>query len=243
MARAKKAGTDGTSPEAEIRWARTLEARSTRAHGRRTLAKLLDAAVAEFAAYGWHGARMARLAKRAGTAHGTVYAYFADKDDLLSALEQDVGTEFRTALTAMPELAPGPEGLADLRVWTEDVCRTFRRHAPVLHAITEALADEENSRAAKAALRSQRKVLTVFADRIRASGVAGIDPEIAALSIYALIEGANESVHRNELFVSDEELFTGLAEFVHRSVFGGEGTVARAVRSAEVPPSPVPAGG
>lgn len=224
MARAGAITTAGGGTDAEARWAKTLNARSTRAHGRRTLIKLLDAAVAEFAAYGWHGARMARLAKRAGTAHGTVYVYFADKDDLLAALEQDVGGDVVAALVAIPELVRGPEGRQALTKWVEEVCVRFRRHAPVLHALAEALLDEENSKAARSALRNQRRVLQVFADRIRATGTAGLDPEMAALSIYALIEGANESVHRGELFVSDEELVAGLAEFIHRAIFGASGT-------------------
>ena len=45
---------------------------------------------------------MARIAKRAGTAHGTVYAYFADKDDLLLALYQEFSADFRTTFAAMP---------------------------------------------------------------------------------------------------------------------------------------------
>lgn len=223
MARSREQAAHVSLPlDAEQRWAQTIAARSTRAHGQRTLIKLLDAAVAEFAAYGWHGARMARLAKRAGTAHGTVYAYFADKDDLLFALEQDVAGEFRASLMKMPDLLPGPEGLEALKAWTQEACATFRMHAPVLHAISEALNDEENSQAGRAALRGQRKVLSVFADRIRATGVGGIDPEMSALSIHALIEGSNESMHRNELFVSEEELYIGLAEFVHKSIFGSD---------------------
>jgi AcrR family transcriptional regulator len=206
--------------ESDQRWAQTLKARSTRAHGRRTLVKLLDAAEAEFAAHGWHGARMARLAKRAGTAHGTVYAYFTDKDDLLFALSQDVGMELRASMAAMPPLEPGPEGFAALREWVGEVCAGFKHHAPVFHALAEALADEDDSRAGRAGLRDQRRALTVIADRIRATGATGLDPEMAALSIYALLEGANESVHRGELLVSDEELVTGLAEFIRRSVFG-----------------------
>jgi AcrR family transcriptional regulator len=208
--------------DSDERWARTVKARSTRAHGRRTLVKLLDAAVAEFAEYGWHGARMARLAKRASTAHGTVYAYFADKDDLLFALSQDVGADLLAAMLAIPELEAGPAGLEALRSWVSDVSACFRRYAPVFHAVATALADEDNSRAGRAALRQQRQVLSVFADRIRATGSAGIDPEMAALSIYALLEGANESVRRGELFVSEEELVAGTAEFVQRSMFGAD---------------------
>jgi AcrR family transcriptional regulator len=222
VARKDPLANGGSTGQPEQRWAQTVAARSTRAHGRRTLVKLLDAAVAEFAAHGWHGARMARLAKRAGTAHGTVYAYFADKDDLLFALSQDAGAELRAAMLAMPEFEQGPEGFFRLRAWVQEVCTHFRRHAPVFHAVAEVLSDEENTRAGRAGLRDQRRVLTVFGDRIRATGSTGLDPEMAALCIYALLEGANESVHRGELLVSDEELVTGIAEFVQRSVFGAD---------------------
>ncbi|HKH87669.1 MAG TPA: helix-turn-helix domain-containing protein, partial [Acidimicrobiales bacterium] len=89
-------------------WPITVAARSSRTHGRRTLAKLLDTAVAELDSHGYHGARMARIAKAAGVAHGTLYVYFSDKDDLLSALQLDVDSELRQVLLAMPEIGYGP---------------------------------------------------------------------------------------------------------------------------------------
>lgn len=207
-------------PDAAERWARTIEARSTRAHGRRTLVRLMDAAVTEFAEYGWHRARMARIAKRAGTAHGTVYAYFADKDDLLLALHQEMAGDFRETFVAMPPLEPGAEGFAALRDWLADVCASFQRNAATAHAVAEVLADEEHSATGREALRDQRRMLSVVADRIRASGPTGLDPVIAAVCIFALIEGTNLAAHRGELLLSERELVDGLAEFVHRSVFG-----------------------
>lgn len=219
-------GLDGPRDDAETRWASTVQARSTRAHGRRTLVKLLDAAVAEFAEHGWHGARMARLAKRAGTAHGTVYAYFADKDDLLFALWEDVGADLRASLLEMPPLEPGPDGFVSLRAWVAQVCGLFHRDAAVYHAVAEALSDEDNTRTGYAALRDQRRALSSFAERIRAAGSTALDPEMAALCIYAMLEGANESVYRGELLVSEAELHTGVAEFVHRSILGADAASA-----------------
>jgi len=220
VAKSVSLGHTQVDPECDQRWSLTVKTRSSRAHGRRTLIKLLDAAEAEFAAHGWHGARMVRVSKRAGTAHGTVYAYFKDKDDLLLALSQDVGAELRSTMAAMPVLIPGPEGYAQLRDWVAEVCAGFRLHAPVYHALAEALADEHDSRAGRAALRDQRRVLAVFAERIRAIGSTGLDPDMAALCLYALLEGANESVHLGELLVSADELVDGVTQFIHRSVFG-----------------------
>ena len=48
------------------RWPRALSTRATRERGRRTLTRLLDAAVEELAAHGYRGARVSQVAKRAG---------------------------------------------------------------------------------------------------------------------------------------------------------------------------------
>jgi AcrR family transcriptional regulator len=203
------------------RWHLALAARSSRAHGRRTLVGLLDAAVAEFTAYGYHGARMNRIARRAGTAHGTLYVYFKDKADLLAAVYEDVNAELEPVLLAMPVLDPTEAGFAAVRAWVGEVCAVFQRHGAVLRALADAMGDEDQSEAGLAALRSLARTSAHIAERIRASGASGLDPNIAALCVWALIEGANGSVFRGELLVGTDDLVTGLSEFVHRSVFGG----------------------
>ncbi len=60
----------------------------------RTQARLLKAASAEFAAHGYAGARVARIAKRAGANQRMVYHYFGNKEGLYEAvflrLDQDM---------------------------------------------------------------------------------------------------------------------------------------------------------
>jgi AcrR family transcriptional regulator len=204
------------------RWARTVAQRASRAHGRRTLARLLDSGLAELTTHGYHGARMARIAKRAGTAHGTVYVYFSSKDDLLGAIHAEVDAELQPAMLALPALERGRPGYDQIRAWMVGVCDVFQRHGAVMQAVAEALSDEEDSSAGKAALRSLGRCTSHIAERIRATGAPGLDPAVAALCIFALIEGANRSVFRGELLVDRDDLVTGLAEFVHRSIFGVE---------------------
>lgn len=50
---------------------------------------IMDAAVAVFAEQGYHQAQMARVARAAGVAGGTVYLYFRNKQDLLVSLFRD----------------------------------------------------------------------------------------------------------------------------------------------------------
>jgi AcrR family transcriptional regulator len=206
------------------RWHLALAARSSRAHGRRTLADLLDAAVAEFTAYGYHGARMNRIARRAGTAHGTLYVYFKDKADLLAAVYEDVNAELEPVLLSMPALEPTEAGFGSVRTWLAEVCEVFQRHGAALQALTDSMSDEDDGEAGRSALRSLARTSSHIADRIRACGASGLDPNIAALCMWALIEGANRSVFRGELLVGTDDLVTGLSEFVHRSVFGAAGS-------------------
>ena len=49
-------------------------------------ATILDAALEEFTARGYEGARLDDVAKRAGIAKGTIYLYFADKEELFQDL-------------------------------------------------------------------------------------------------------------------------------------------------------------
>ena len=217
-------------------WPITVAERSARTHGRRTLAKLLDAAVDELASHGYHGARMGRIAKAAGVAHGTLYVYFADKADLLAALQSEADAELRRALLAMPPIEPGPSGRDSLASWAGDVCAVFQRYGAVFQALAEALSDDEQSVAGRAGLRSMRATTAHMAERLRAACGESpeFDAEIAAICLFAMIEGGNRALHRGELPASGGELPASggelpasggeladeIARFVQRAAFG-----------------------
>ena len=52
---------------------------------------ILDAAAAEIARYGYDRANINTIAERAGIERGTIYLYFASKDEVLSALLDTIG--------------------------------------------------------------------------------------------------------------------------------------------------------
>jgi AcrR family transcriptional regulator len=209
-----------TADEASPGRGAALASRATRERGRRTLAKLRDAAVAEFSAYGYHGARVARVAKRAGTSHGTFYVYFQDKNDLLLALQEEIIEEADDLLERMPALRPGPEGREVLREWLDDACGLLLDQAPIRAAVLDALVEDADPRISSRGLRAQRTWTTLLADRIRATGTTDIDPYLAAVCLINVMDNAARSVFRSQLVVSREELVDALTELVHRSVFG-----------------------
>ena len=201
-------------------WKRVVASRATRERGRRTLIKLLDAAVAEFSAYGYHGARVARVAKRAGTSHGTFYVYVTGKDDLLLAVYEETNAESLEILLDMPMLEAGADGFAALHAWVSRVCVNYQQDGAIRAAINDALADDADERIINQALRGVSRGTAFFADRIRATGSTGIDPNLAAVVIYNLLDAANRGVFTGQLVITLDELSLGLAEFVHRSIFG-----------------------
>jgi AcrR family transcriptional regulator len=60
--------------------------------------RILDAAEKLFSRMGFRAVTMARVAEEAGLAKATVYAYFADKDDLFRAVAEDVAERVALAL-------------------------------------------------------------------------------------------------------------------------------------------------
>ncbi|MGO4339685.1 TetR family transcriptional regulator [Labrys sp. KB_33_2] len=73
-----------------------------------TRQRLLQAAVAEFSEWGLHGARIARIAKAAGTNLQAIYYHFGDKDKLYEATLELIfePLEFEAAFNALDALAP-----------------------------------------------------------------------------------------------------------------------------------------
>ena len=67
--------------------------RVLRSQGRRTMRKLLDAAMVAFDKRGYHATRVNDVVEIAKTSHGTFYLYFANKEDLLRALVAEAAGE------------------------------------------------------------------------------------------------------------------------------------------------------
>jgi AcrR family transcriptional regulator len=88
--------------------------------------QILDAAIRVFADHGYHGSRVADIARDAGVAHGLLYHYFASKDEILQTIFVEnwgaLIARFR-GVEASDEPAPAKlEGIAKilLRTWRND---------------------------------------------------------------------------------------------------------------------------
>jgi AcrR family transcriptional regulator len=106
-------------------------------------AAILDAALAEFAEHGYAAASFSRIVERLGASKGTIYYYFADKEDLyLTVLERALG---RVGSQVTP---PGPiDSAAAFWQATEGLYRAIievvRRDPLVVRMAQNSVADLE----------------------------------------------------------------------------------------------------
>ena len=70
---------------------------------------VLDAAIAEFAAQGYHAASTTAIARRAGISQPYIYALYRNKRELFLAAYQQVTERIRGRLVAAAESADDPE--------------------------------------------------------------------------------------------------------------------------------------
>jgi AcrR family transcriptional regulator len=218
-ARSKGVGSKPVAAEAAPVVGEPASKRALRTQGRKTMRKLLDAAMVVFARRGYHAARVDDIVKVARTSHGTFYLYFSNKEDLLRALVTEAG-EVVTALDAgLGPVGPGPDGWRELRDWMEQFSAAWRRYAPVLRAWTDlVLSDAVLSEQAQSAASG---VASTLARRIDEAGpLPGIDPHAASEAVIAMVD----RFHYLREFAGepiDVTAIDTLTTMVHRALFGG----------------------
>jgi AcrR family transcriptional regulator len=113
--------------------------RVLRSQGRRTMRKLLDAAMVAFDRRGYHATRVNDVVEIAKTSHGTFYLYFSNKEDLLRALVAEAAGEAQIlydALSTLPAQGQAPEW-EDVHGWIKAYSELWTRYAPLFRAWTD----------------------------------------------------------------------------------------------------------
>jgi AcrR family transcriptional regulator len=180
--------------------------------------KLLDAGTQVFASRGYHAARVDDVVKLARTSHGTFYLYFANKEDLFGALTSEVASSMHDLAEALPALESGPAGLAALRDWVAGFSELYDRYGPVIVAWTEAeIGDSSSGRLGDDLISDLARVLV---RRIRAVDPDGIDPQVAALALVAMIERLHYYAMTRQVRIGREEMIDTLASVTHAAICG-----------------------
>jgi AcrR family transcriptional regulator len=185
--------------------------------------KLLDAGTQVFATRGYHAARVDDVVKLARTSHGTFYLYFSNKEDLFGALTSEVTTAMHELAENLPELVPGPAGLAALREWVANLAALYDKYGAVIVAWTEAEIGESSFGRMGDDLISQ--VAGELVRRIRVSGPngtgpPGIDPQVASLVLVAMIERLNYYAMTSQVRLDRDAMIDTLASVTQAAICG-----------------------
>ena len=112
--------------------------RVLRSQGRRTMRRLLDAAMVAFDQRGYYDTRVNDVVEIAKTSHGTFYLYFSNKEDLFKTLLRDALHDMAVITGEFPVVTRNDAGRAALRNWIGQFCDTYAAHATVLRILSQA---------------------------------------------------------------------------------------------------------
>ena len=204
------AGARGGAPAQE---------RELRAQGKKTMRKLLDAAMVVFDRRGYHAARVDDIVKVARTSHGTFYLYFANKEDLFRALAADVAEEMTALADSHGPVGPDQSGFEELRGWVSRFSDLYVHYGPVIRAWTEA-EDEAGDYG-----RLGTDVLTDFtralSSRIAASTTPGVAPGVGAMALVAMLERLHYYLISRQIDIERDQMLDTIATMAHLGLFNG----------------------
>ncbi len=157
---------------------------------------LVEAAARIFAEKGYASTRVADIAARAGVGKGTVYEYFASKEELLFAVFESINEDITSRLHAVLDgEEPARERLAKvLRLAARLISEQVDLQPVVVDFWAASRGGGFESHYREAVLASYAAYRTLIADFIR-SGQAGgefraeIDPEAVAATVVAAADG------------------------------------------------------
>jgi TetR/AcrR family fatty acid metabolism transcriptional regulator len=152
---------------------------------------ILHAAIRVFADKGYHGCRIADVARAANVAYGLVYHYFRNKEELLESVFAEQWTILINALKAIDE-GPGtaPEKIAHLFGFVFDVYKTAPAAVRVL--ILEVTRTPHALRAGSTR-ETFEKAVKLVADIVEQGQAKGdlrtdLDPVVAAAGLLGALE-------------------------------------------------------
>jgi len=185
------------------------QARSTAEH-------LVHTAATVFAEIGDEASNVDLIATTAKTSRGTVYKYFAGRDDLFGEVAQRCGHDMSLLCAALPDV--GTDGDA-LRSWLGAFLDQHRRYAGVLRAWTRGAAVDDRVLAARNSV--LRHALHGFSElRAQTAGQARPDRDVAGLLFIACLERTPEAALGAVPPPGRAALVEAEARFVERGLLG-----------------------
>ena len=169
---------------------------------RKSIRKVLDAALDLFVTRGFENTSMDDVARQAGLTKGAVYFYFRDKLGLLDALLERTEGELFTPIIASITETPSTPTMRIVKL-TSEFARigAERKELALLHVLVSLQMhgrDNDVERRVQGVYQNLRRVISQILEEGRARGefLPDIDPEYQASAIIAFIDGLLLEWHR-----------------------------------------------
>jgi len=161
---------------------------------------ILEAAEKTFAAHGFHGARVERIAQAAGVAKGTVFLHFQDKENLLFALVEHRAGTFQQLYASLAKSDRSArerlEELADVHKWMRNDLLEFRRMMMSLWPTLPAgLRKRLHEFVRRTHTLMRDRVADLYRELLGSGGIDGSGPEELAAALLACVDGLTMRLH------------------------------------------------
>lgn len=190
---------------------------SSRLPAARRKEQLLDVAVHEFAARGFHQTSMNAVADAAGVTKPVLYQHFASKRGLYLELLRTVGDRLMHTISSAASEAGGPREQVEfgLRAYF----RFVADHDDAYRLMFGGGTRRDAEFAAEAA-RVERSIASVIAELIRIEGLSDTDRLLFAHGVVGLAEGTSRHWLGDGLDLDPDEVATLVADLAWRGLRG-----------------------
>ncbi|BBU21114.1 TetR/AcrR family transcriptional regulator [Mycobacterium xenopi] len=188
--------------------------------GATTRTRITEVSLDLFGRLGFFDTSVDAIAKAAGVSRATLYQYFQGKDEIFLELLNECGSAlFRVARRIGP-LGPDDVGFDNLNWWLGEWSWVFDKYSTMFIQWTAVASSDTQVR--PQITRFVRSYNHRIAERLAASGVCGIDPEVAAMTMTALVHRLNLFVHTGRAYGrSLQAVVDTLSVFLQLMLFPG----------------------
>ena len=168
------------------------------ARGATTRSRIAEVSLELFGRLGYFDTSVDAIAKAAGVSRATLYQYFKGKDEIFLELLNECGSAlFRVARRIGP-LGPDEVGFDNLHWWLGEWSWVFEKYSTMFVQWTAIASSDTNVR--PEITRFVRSYNHRVAERLADSGLQGLDPEVAAMTMTALVHRINLFVHTDRAY-------------------------------------------
>ncbi|MBB5160554.1 TetR/AcrR family transcriptional regulator [Mycobacterium sp. AZCC_0083] len=188
------------------------------ARGATTRSRITEVSLELFGRLGYFDTSVDAIAKAAGVSRATLYQYFKGKDEIFLELLNECGSAlFRVARRIGP-LGPDEVGFDNLNWWLGEWSWVFEKYSTMFVQWTAIASSDTKVRPEIARFVSSYNHRV--AERLAASGLKGMDPEVAAMTMTALVHRINLFVHTDRAYGrSAKDAVDTLSVFLQLALF------------------------